>query len=700
MSPGEFMATIQGSNGDDTITDVFNSAGGAFATSGADSIAGLAGDDSLAGAGGADTLAGGKGRDTINGGAGNDLIVVDGDSLLDADSIDGGGGFDTFDFRGWVTLPHLRLDLAAGVLQAANLPGVWLTIAQLAPGSMENAIGSAFGDLMISDDDGNVFQGLEGADSLLGGTGNDALFGGEGNDSLTGGDGADTLTPGAGADTVDGGAGTDWLSYADATEGVEVVLNLGATFTARGAAGDHIAGVENLLGSAFDDLLNGVGGGANHLLGGAGADTLTGETGDTLQGGDGADHYHVFSIAMPMIVESGNDGARDRIIFDAGAGAGSFEPARRAIVSLAAAIEDLFLITPSEFSSGAGSLVIGNNAGNWLSGSQLDDTLMGYFGDDTLEGGGGNDLLIGSFGADLYIVKDASDVVVAEGDLTDLVQASVSYSLAGTGAHRLTLAPDATGVVGSGGEGDDTLHGNGQANRLSGQAGDDSLAGGDGAETLEGGSGNDFMLASAGADLLLGQAGADTAGGGEGNDTLNGGVGQDRLSGDGGADLLVGGADNDSLLGGADNDTVSGGAGGDTLSGGDGADVLLGGTGDDLLNGLQGADRLRGDDGADVFVLGTGDRAGKRVLDFDAVEGDLLHFFRTPPLDLPPGPLAEARFEVNLSGLATQAFAQLVYEADAGRLWYDSDGTGAMQRELLAILVGAPSLSAADILIV
>lgn len=616
-------------------------------------------------------------------------MLVDGDSPLDADSINGGAGFDTFDFRGWVTLPHLRLDLAAGLLQAGNAPGVWLTIAQLAPGSMENAIGSAFGDLMISDGDGNVFQGLEGADSLLGGTGADSLSGGDGDDSLIGGDGADTLAPGAGADTLEGGGGTDWVSYADATQGVEVVLADSRTTTGRGAAGDTMFDVENVQGSAFDDLLSGVDTRANWLRGGAGADSLSGARDDTLEGGNGADAYTVFDTGMPLVLDGGIDGARDLLIVNS-------RPL--ATVVLPDSIENLRLQTESSAASGPGTTGIGNLLDNWLTGGHLNDILIGQNADDTLQGAGGNDVMIGGPGADLYLVEDPGDVVVAEGDLADTVQAAVSYSLVGTGAQRLVLAPGATGITGSGGAGDDTLDGNGHANRLLGQDGNDVLRSGEGADTLLGGHGNDSMQADAGADLVLGQTGDDTARGQDGNDTLMGGAGQDSLMGDSGADLLVGGDGGDELLGGLDQDTLSGGAGNDTLNGGDGADVLRGGAGDDSLHGMEGADRLRGDDGADAFALGKGSFAGKRVLDFDALEGDWLQLRHLGP-GLPPGPLAEARFVANLSGKATQDFAQVIYETDAGRLWYDPDGTGAVEREVLAILVGAPTLSASDIVI-
>ncbi len=57
-----------------------------------------------------------------------------------------------------------------------------------------------------------------------------------------------------------------------------------------------------------------------------------------------------------------------------------------------------------------------------------------------------------------------------------------------------------------GGTGNDTLSGDGGANRLGGNLGDDSLAGAGGADTLNGGEGNDSLDGGAGDDLLNGGA--------------------------------------------------------------------------------------------------------------------------------------------------------------------------------------------------
>jgi len=63
--------------------------------------------------------------------------------------------------------------------------------------------------------------------------------------------------------------------------------------------------------------------------------------------------------------------------------------------------------------------------------------------------------------------------------------------------------------------------------------------------------------------------------GGNGNDTLTGNGGNDILTGGNGTDLLLGNAGNDLLYGGNGDDTLRGGLGNDTLTGGNGGDVFV-----------------------------------------------------------------------------------------------------------------------------
>ena len=114
---------------------------------------------------------------------------------------------------------------------------------------------------------------------MVGNLGTDSVDGGPGDQDVVRGD--------LGFDRIDGGAGArDMASFTSASEGVTADLIDG---TAEGDGHDTLAGVEDLIGSAYEDTLDGDGG-PNRLDGGPGYDSLAGRGGeDELYGGpDGA----------------------------------------------------------------------------------------------------------------------------------------------------------------------------------------------------------------------------------------------------------------------------------------------------------------------------------------------------------------------------------------------------------------------------
>ncbi len=243
---------------------------------GHDSLLGGTGNDRLFGGNGNDTLIGDTGSDTLNGEAGNDTLNG-GDSR---DSINGGAGNDS---------------LIGGLEDDRMLGGL----------GQDALLGGAGKDSMA---------GAEGNDTLDGSDGNDTLDGGEDLDRLMGGIGNDTLIGGAGADTIEGGDGLDLASYKGSISAVAIDLDSGAGAGGH-AQGDVLAGIENLEGSAWADLLRGNAGvnridggdggdrleglgGADRLAGGGGNDTLIGGMGnDSLTGGAGADRFAWFATA-------------------------------------------------------------------------------------------------------------------------------------------------------------------------------------------------------------------------------------------------------------------------------------------------------------------------------------------------------------------------------------------------------------------
>ncbi|WP_085663268.1 peroxidase family protein [Pseudomonas sp. B5(2017)] len=168
---------------------------------------------------------------------------------------------------------------------------------------------------------------------------------------------------------------------------------------------------------------------------------------------------------------------------------------------------------------------------------------------------------------------------------------------------------------------------------LPGTAGADTLTGTAGDDVLLGLGGNDTLIGLNGFDQLFGGDGDDSLDGGEGNDTLDGGTGNDVLNGGLGADAMTGGAGNDTFV--VDNvgDTITEVAGGGSdlvqtsltsysLAGnanvenlsfiGTGnffgvgnalVNIITGGAGNDFLNGSLGADLHVGGAGNDSYVV-------------------------------------------------------------------------------------------------
>jgi VCBS repeat-containing protein len=549
-------------------------------------LSGLDGDDSLVGGGGNDTLIGGAGNDTLLGGFGNDTLV----GGVGADSLDGGYGFDTADY-------------------GASDEGVDVNLARLVQSG-----GHAAGD------------SLAGIEGVMGSRFDDILVGNEGANRLDGGDGNDTLVGGAGADTLIGGGGIDTVDYSsspgggrwDAISGVDV--NLSRT-TQRGghAEGDWLSGIENVIGSRYNDSLTGDSGanrldggdgndtlnggdGSDTLLGGAGRDSLIGGRGeDILDGGNGDDSLDGGEGNDTLLGGAGND------ILVGGAGADSLDGGdgvdtadyrasnaavdvnlTRELQSGGHAAGDRLTSIENVVGSRFNDILTGDSGPNSLDGGEGDDTLVGGEGDDTLMGGDGSDRLIGGIGADS--LDGGSGIDTADYRASD---AAVDVDLTRTvqrGGHaegdRLVRIEN---LIGS--EFDDILTGDSGANRIDG---------GDGEDTLSGGGGNDTLAGEGGADIMDGGNGIDTAdysasdaavdvdltravqiGGHAAGDRL---TNIENLIGSTYHDVLVGDAENNHLDGREGDDTLSGGAGDDTLVGGQGADIMDGGDGNDTAD--------------------------------------------------------------------------------------------------------------------
>lgn len=452
-----------------------------------------------------------------------------------------------------------------------------------------------------TDPDGPLFA------VVTGDAGNNSLTGTSGNDTLSGLDGDDTLRGGGGDDVLDGGTGIDTVSYSTAGSGVLAQLNDTIDATDGDGGRDTLIDIENLTGSAFNDLLIGSNS-ANTLNGGLGADILIGLGGNDilvggsgsanqLQGGTGNDDYYV--SATDTLVEFSGEGF-DRV-FTTLAG-----------FTLSANIEMLVY-------TGSGSFTgTGNDGDNTLIGGTLDDTLIGGLGADTLVGRDGNDRLFGGTGAsnqlqgglgnDDYYIEASDTLVEFDGEGFDRVFTNLAGFTLSANIEMLVYTGSGS-FVGTGNDGDNTLIGGGL---------DDVLSGGDGQDYLVGGNGNDRLSGGAGStNQLQGGAGDDDYYV-EANDTVVelAAEGYDRVFTNRATYVMA--ANLEMLVftgsgpfrgtGNAGDNTLVGGSDADTLFGGDGQDYLLGEDGNDVLSGGTGAtNQLQGGTGDDDYMIDAND---------------------------------------------------------------------------------------------
>lgn len=637
-----------------------------------------------------------------------------------------GGGTDTYDFSQYTT--DLVLDLAPGGwtdvdrhgnFQAANLnrhyfdpvnptgPEVYargqVFNALLYEGDtrslIENALGGFGDDVMRGNQAGNALQGRDGDDSLYGFDGNDALFSGAGGGLMDGGSGDDGIYAGDGAEIIEGGSGRDHLLYTFSTAAVKVNLLTGTAFGGS-AQGDLIAGIEELDGSPFDDVLTGDGGanllngalgndllegygGADSLFGSGGNDTLVGGAGaDSLNGATGTDVARYAGAAITLNLLTG--------------------------VHIGDAAGDVFSGIETFEGSSFADVLVGNDAAQTLDGRLGNDAIQGQGGADTLIGGAGFDGLDGGAGNDRLVGGAAADSLVGgagfdTADFTDIgddmvIDLASGSALSDDGIDNLSSVENVLATAFG-----DTVSGNAAANLLSGLGGDDRITGRDGADSLLGGEGSDTVFGGEG-DSLDGGAGTDELsigpssavtinlvtgvhGGaalgtviagfeiirtGTGNDDVRAGAaavtlisstGNDTLRGSALGDLLDGGGDADRIFGVGGNDTILAGFGNDSLEGGAGADLIV-------IGRLDGTDQIVG------HTSGT-DRIGLDQSTFGiaaaAAIGDYLHVGAAAPD-------------------ATHGW----FLIDGSLLRWDEDGAGGTAAITLALFAGGISPAVTD----
>jgi RTX calcium-binding nonapeptide repeat (4 copies) len=437
-------------------------------------------------------------NDTMSGGAG-------------ADRMDGAGGVDT---ASYASAPGaVIVNLATGQGSLGDAAGDVLL-------NIENLTGSAYADTLIGSTADNRLDGGGAVDLMIGGAGNDIYFvdhggdvvvenPGEGSNDIVfssahfalsanvenlvlqgiadlqgygngltnvivGNAGNNLLDGGASADLMLGGFGDDTYFVDDAGDQVTESPGEGNDAVFSSAHFALSANVEILVLQGNADLQGYGNGLTNMLYGNGGKNLLNGNGGaDVMLGGAGDDAYFV-------------DDAGDQVIESASAGNDAvFSTAHFA---LSAEVETLVLQGTADLQG------YGNGLSNTLYGNGGNNLLDGNGGNNLLDGSGGADVMSGGAGDDTYFVDDAGDLVFENANEgTDAVFSTVNYTLT---ANVETLVLQ--------GSGDLNGTGNGLADKLFGNGGNNILDGGASADVLTGNAGNDTFV------FNVGQAAGDT----------------------------------------------------------------------------------------------------------------------------------------------------------------------------------------------
>ncbi|TYL84331.1 VCBS domain-containing protein [Bradyrhizobium cytisi] len=563
---------FEGRGGNDSITGAVNSQGALLTRISYVSATGsvtvdlqahtATGDSSV----GTDTLVG-SGFGGVIGSAGADTLLGSNNAngtveIFDGrggnDLINGRGGFDRADYsQDPTTTSGITVNMAAGTVTGDS------TVGTDTLRSVESVRGTNFADHY----DATGFAG---------------------NSTNAGSNGTFNEFVGMGGDDVIVGNGNTRLSYINATGGVTVDMQTGATpgtGTADGDAStghDTFSGVNAVQGSMFDDVLRGSGNTASTetFYGGAGNDLIDGRGGFDL-----ATYNNIYFSTGAVSVNMG-----------AGTVDGDASTGHDTLRSIEAVQGTNFndVYDASTFGTGA-ALNIGNNG--------TFNQFEGLGGNDTITGNGNTRIIYSSATAGVTIHLAAGTATGDSSVGTDTFTAVNSST-----GSQLADTYDASGFVDAG------TFTSGTFNLFEGLGGNDTITG-NGSTRIA------YTQAASGVsvDLSVGNAHSIAAsdGAGIGIDTILGGV--NSVQGSNFADTITGGSANEFLFGGSGADTISGGGGNDTLTGQSGNDTLDGGTGTDMAsftgtmaqyavttNGSTGvttvADNVAGRDGTDTLT--------------------------------------------------------------------------------------------------
>ncbi len=463
---------------------------------GNDIILGTTGNDILDGKGGNDTLYGGNGNDTyvFGLGYGNDTIA----EYNSNNNIFKYGGTDQVIFTGLsqnavkFQKANNGMDLQATIIATNET----LTIsygfyAKIVSDFFNLQVESCVftdGTLTLEQINAQLNIGSADNETLWGTWGNDTLDGKGGNDILHGREGNDTYVFGIGFgnDIVAEGNQNLPLSppeYIDQIKFTDYKLTDLSSFTENGqdlviafvsgdqvtvqnqfysAANESIESFKFADGELFNNLVFGTAA-DNNLTGTAYNDVLNGLEGADSMAGGASDDLYVVDNSGDVVTENANAGV-DTVLSSIS-------------YTLTANVENLVL---------AGTVAL-NGTGN-----SLDNLLKGNSANNKLDGKAGADVMIGGLGNDSYAVDNVGDSIIElANEGIDTIASSISWTL-GANLENLTLS-GTHAISGHGNDLNNIIKGNAAANTLFGGAGDDSLTGGKGMDVLVGGTGKDML---------------------------------------------------------------------------------------------------------------------------------------------------------------------------------------------------------------
>ena len=549
--------------GDATTTTSFQAVDAHLLSTGV-SLSGTTGADSITGGAGADTIHGRGGGDVVDGGAGDDLVDYEGTEAL----IGGGGGADT-----------LVLD-AAGGITAVDL-------------GVASGADQTIGDTVTVTDFENVDATiLSSGVQITGSAAGNRLTGGAGDDTIHGAGGADVVHAGAGADrvdywgsedTLDGGIGTNTLvmkaaatvdlSQADQTLGdatnVLAFQNVDASALSSGATLTGTASVNQFIGGAGDDTIDGADG-ADVITGGAGDDRILYHGGEaSLDGGTGNDTLVLAVQGGITTVNLSVAAGADQTVGD-GVAVANFQNVDASVLSAAQTIT-----------------LVGSGAANQLTGGAGNDTIHGAGGADVVQAGAGDDTvdywgneasLAGGTGTNTLVLKTGATLDLAS------VDQSIGDAAVVSGFQNI----DGSGL------------GISQGSALTGSTAANVITGGAGADTIDGGGGADVVNAGAGNDTVTFRGSETSIDGGAGtSDTLVlaaaatiGAVDLSAVDQTSGDTPAVSGFENVDASARASGIALTGSSTANTITGGSGADTIHGGGGSDSIQAAGGDDRV------------------------------------------------------------------------------------------------------------